>query len=93
MSAAAPIPDRLPALVLPDQRGRRVVISGASSGIGFETALALAGAGAQVVLGVRTEKVETVGWSQLVTATLEKVTTGVADDPLVHYRGRYPRLG
>lgn len=53
MSAAAPIPDRLPALVLPDQRGRRVVISGASSGIGFETALALAGAGAQVVLGVR----------------------------------------
>ena len=43
--------------------------------------------------GVRTEKVETVGWSQLVTATLEKVTTGVADDPLVHYRGRYPRLG
>ena len=35
------------------QDGRRFVVTGASSGIGLETAKALAAAGAQVVLGVR----------------------------------------
>jgi NAD(P)-dependent dehydrogenase (short-subunit alcohol dehydrogenase family) len=38
---------------VPRQDGRRFVVTGASSGIGLETAKALAGAGAQVVLGVR----------------------------------------
>ncbi len=47
------VADRLPPLRLPDLTGRRVVITGASSGIGLATALGLAGAGAQVVLGVR----------------------------------------
>lgn len=41
----APMPDSL--------QGRRVVITGASSGIGEATALALAGAGAAVALGAR----------------------------------------
>jgi NAD(P)-dependent dehydrogenase (short-subunit alcohol dehydrogenase family) len=36
-----------------DLRGRRAVLTGASSGIGVETARALAHAGADVVLGVR----------------------------------------
>ena len=38
---------------IPAQAGRRAVVTGASSGIGFETARALAGAGAAVVLAVR----------------------------------------
>jgi NAD(P)-dependent dehydrogenase (short-subunit alcohol dehydrogenase family) len=38
---------------IPDQTGRTVVITGANSGLGYETALALAGKGAQVVLAVR----------------------------------------
>ena len=38
---------------IPDMSGRRVIVTGASSGIGRETAQALAGAGASVVLAVR----------------------------------------
>lgn len=38
---------------VPDQRGRRVVVTGANSGTGRETARRLAGAGAEVVLAVR----------------------------------------
>jgi NAD(P)-dependent dehydrogenase (short-subunit alcohol dehydrogenase family) len=38
---------------LPDQVGRRAVVTGANTGLGFATARALAGAGADVVLAVR----------------------------------------
>ncbi|MFS8104640.1 SDR family oxidoreductase [Lentzea alba] len=40
---------------VPDQQGKLVVVTGANSGTGKETALRLAGAGADVVLAVRTE--------------------------------------
>lgn len=36
-----------------DQRGRRAIVTGGNTGLGFQTALALAGAGARVTLAVR----------------------------------------
>lgn len=42
-----------------DLTGRRAVVTGASSGIGVETARALASAGAEVVLAVRRNGPET----------------------------------
>ncbi|MBJ7465674.1 MAG: SDR family NAD(P)-dependent oxidoreductase, partial [Mycolicibacterium sp.] len=38
---------------IPDQTGRTAVITGANTGLGFETAKALAAAGAHVVIAVR----------------------------------------
>lgn len=51
-----PIHDRLPPLPLPDLGGRRAVVTGASAGIGLDTAAALAGVGAEVVLAVRSQQ-------------------------------------
>ncbi len=41
---------------IPPQAGRLAIVTGATSGIGYETALALAGAGAHVVLAARDAK-------------------------------------
>ena len=42
--------------------------------------------------GVRLEGSTEVGWSLLVTGVVEQLVADGGDDPLVHYRGRYPRL-
>lgn len=41
---------------MPDQRGRTILITGANSGLGYESALALAGKNAHVVMAVRNAK-------------------------------------
>jgi NAD(P)-dependent dehydrogenase (short-subunit alcohol dehydrogenase family) len=41
------------ALAIPDQRGRAAVVTGANSGLGYETALGLARAGARIVMAAR----------------------------------------
>jgi NAD(P)-dependent dehydrogenase (short-subunit alcohol dehydrogenase family) len=41
---------------IPSQTGRTAIVTGATSGIGYETALALAGAGAKVVMASRNQK-------------------------------------
>ena len=40
-------------LPVPDQHGRRAIVTGANTGLGYQAALALAGAGAEVVMAVR----------------------------------------
>jgi hypothetical protein len=40
---------------------------------------------------VALESATEVGWSLLLTATLERVEVGDEEDPLVHRRGRYLR--
>jgi flavin reductase (DIM6/NTAB) family NADH-FMN oxidoreductase RutF len=43
--------------------------------------------------GVRLESAADVGWSRLLTCTVEHVEVGEDTDPLLHRRGRYVRLG
>ncbi len=43
--------------------------------------------------GVRLEGTASVGFSELVTCAIEHVAVTGEAEPLVHYRGRYPRLG
>ncbi|MGC3993928.1 MAG: flavin reductase family protein [Propionicimonas sp.] len=42
--------------------------------------------------GLQLESSAEVGWSVLVTCVVQHLVTDAAGDPLVHYRGGYPRL-
>jgi NAD(P)-dependent dehydrogenase (short-subunit alcohol dehydrogenase family) len=68
---------------IPDQHGNHVVITGATSGIGYAAALALAGKGARIVLGARDEgraraAIERIH-SQHAAASLEYIALDLAD--------------
>jgi NAD(P)-dependent dehydrogenase (short-subunit alcohol dehydrogenase family) len=60
---------------IPDQRGRLAVITGANSGIGFETAKALAMAGAEVVLATRSAEKGEAAAAEIRAATPAAVVT------------------
>lgn len=65
---------------MPDQTGRIVIVTGASSGIGTEAAEALAGRGAQVVLAVRDQTRGEVTRTRIMTRHPEaKVVVALLD--------------
>ncbi|HQZ00584.1 MAG TPA: flavin reductase family protein [Propionicimonas sp.] len=49
-------------------------------------------ADASVWAGVRLERTQDVGWSQLVTCALVQLSITGEAEPLVHYRGRYRQV-
>lgn len=86
---------------IPDQSGKRVVITGSNSGIGFEAAKVLAGKGAEIVLAVRNiEKGNHAAdklRSELGNAQVEVMHLDLADLDSVHhfadsYRERWRTL-
>ncbi|HET9142505.1 oxidoreductase [Actinophytocola sp.] len=82
---------------IPSQIGRTIVVTGANSGIGFETARALAAHGAQVVMAVRdegkgTEAVERIQ-AEHPDATLELRYLDLADlDTVREFAGAVRRV-
>jgi NAD(P)-dependent dehydrogenase (short-subunit alcohol dehydrogenase family) len=76
-------PKRWTNLQIPDQRGRVVIVTGANSGIGFETAKSLAGRGAHTILACRNparaeEAVDRIRGS-LPEARIDAVSLDLAD--------------
>ncbi|WP_430336067.1 SDR family NAD(P)-dependent oxidoreductase [Rhodococcus sp. ACT016] len=86
---------------IPDQTGRTVIVTGANSGLGFETATALAAKGARVVMAVRNldkgetavaritaaKPAATVELQQLDLGSLASVRTAAAE-----LKAAYPRI-
>lgn len=84
---------------IPSQHGRRVVITGANSGIGFHTALELARKGAEVILPARSKKKAEDAISRIIAAVpsarLIPEVLDLADQSSVRafaarYRERFP---
>lgn len=61
---------------VPDQSGRTIMVTGANSGIGFETAKVLAAKGARVLLGCRSE--------ERAEAAMSAIRTETPDSDLAH---------
>jgi NAD(P)-dependent dehydrogenase (short-subunit alcohol dehydrogenase family) len=59
---------------MPDQTGRTAVVTGANGGLGLETARALAGAGAEVVLAARNQ--------ERAAEAMEQIRAGIPDASL-----------
>jgi len=73
---------------VPDQSGRRIVVTGANSGTGLEAAKRLAGAGADVILAVRTPAKGDQARSEILAlhpdATVEVRRLDLAEQASVH---------
>lgn len=86
---------------IPSQAGRLAVVTGANSGLGLETAIALAGAGAQLVMACRTPSKAASALEELrrrvPNANAELMTLDLADLASVRrfaaeFSARHPRL-
>src|SRR3954453_17338819 len=86
---------------IPDLRGRTFVVTGANTGIGVETAAALAGSGATVVLACRNMEKAANAKSEITSrpqqATVEVLRLDLADLSQVavaaaEARERFPRI-
>ncbi|NJK81521.1 MAG: SDR family oxidoreductase [Chloroflexaceae bacterium] len=86
---------------IPDQTGKLALITGANSGLGYETALALAGKGAHVVMTSRSmqkgEAARTLILKQVPGATVDVLTLDLASLASVRafaetFSSRYQRL-
>ena len=65
---------------IPDQAGRRVIVTGGNSGIGWHTALGLAGAGAEVTIASRDAGRATIAADRIRAALPDaRVRTGALD--------------
>ncbi len=73
---------------IPDQNGRVVVVTGANGGLGLETAEALAGKGAHVVMAVRNQDKAAAAQSRIVTrhptASLELVALDLGNQDSIN---------
>ena len=66
---------------IPDQHGRTAVVTGANGGLGYETALALAGAGAHVVMAARDQAKAERAAERITTAAPRRLARAGAARP------------